>query len=152
MNVPELAWGVPTPAPLARPSPPGGIDPRSEPLPAGRATRTLLAALATIPLLVGTTYPGFQFLVVPIFALTVVVGVEAARIHRQFPFSHTYTSATGTDDVGFLIPRKAEPTLPPVELLPPQAFTVSAELAATIARLRLAFRSRSITSPQDAHE
>ncbi len=47
------------------------------------------------------------------------------------PFSHTYTLVTSTDDAGFLIPWKA-PAVFGMNLLPPQAFSVSAELAATL--------------------
>ena len=47
------------------------------------------------------------------------------------PFSHTYTLVTGINDAGFLIPWKA-PAVSGMDLLPPQAFSVSAELAATL--------------------
>ncbi|MGI0156155.1 MAG: hypothetical protein ACREDE_08535, partial [Thermoplasmata archaeon] len=46
----------------------------------------LLAGVATLPLLVGTTFPGFQFLIAPIFLLTIVVGYEAAQVHRELPW------------------------------------------------------------------
>ena len=47
-----------------------------------QAILVLLAALATVPLLVGTTFPGAAFLIVPIFALTVVVGYGALRVRE----------------------------------------------------------------------
>jgi hypothetical protein len=43
----------------------------------------VVAGAGTIPLLVGTTFAGFQFLIVPIFALTVVAGVEADRARHE---------------------------------------------------------------------
>jgi hypothetical protein len=45
----------------------------------------LLAGVATLPLLVGTTFPGFQFLIVPIFGLTVLVGYWFASVRAQVP-------------------------------------------------------------------
>src|SRR5271170_399457 len=51
------------------------------------AVLVLLAAVATLPLLVGTTFPGFTFLIVPIFGLTVCVGYGAGRIHRELPWT-----------------------------------------------------------------
>jgi hypothetical protein len=50
------------------------------------AILVLMAALATVPLLVGTTFPGFTFLIVPIFALTVGLGYGAARVHAREPW------------------------------------------------------------------
>jgi hypothetical protein len=47
----------------------------------------LVAGLATIPLLVGTTFPGFQFLILPIFGLTVLVGYGAREVHRDVPWA-----------------------------------------------------------------
>ena len=49
------------------------------------AVLVLLAGTATLPLLVGTTFPGFEFLILPIFALTIVVGYGARRVHRELP-------------------------------------------------------------------
>ena len=46
----------------------------------------LLASLATVPLLVGTTFPNLQFLIVPIFLLTVAVGIGAARGRDAAPW------------------------------------------------------------------
>jgi hypothetical protein len=40
----------------------------------------LLGSLATLPLLVGTTFVGWTFLIVPIFALTLAVGWGASRV------------------------------------------------------------------------
>jgi hypothetical protein len=50
------------------------------------AVLAVLGSLATLPLLVGTTFPGFQFLIVPIVALTVVVGYAASLAHRDVPW------------------------------------------------------------------
>jgi hypothetical protein len=50
------------------------------------AVLALLAGVATLPLLVGTTFPGFEFLIVPIFALTVAAGYGAARVYRELPW------------------------------------------------------------------
>jgi hypothetical protein len=47
------------------------------------AVLVLLAALATVPLLVGTTFANATFLIVPIFVLTVAVGYGASRVHRE---------------------------------------------------------------------
>ncbi len=51
---------------------------------------------------------------------------------------------TSTDDAGFLIPREA-PAIAGMDLLPPQVFSLSDELSASIARLRLGIQSRSTT-------
>jgi hypothetical protein len=51
--------------------------------PRATALLVILSGLATLPLLVGTTLPGLQFLIVPIFALTVAVGYGAERVCRD---------------------------------------------------------------------
>jgi hypothetical protein len=56
------------------------MDPRA------RFVLLLAAGLATLPLLVGTTFSGFAFLIVPIFGLTVLLGVGAGRLAREVPW------------------------------------------------------------------
>lgn len=51
--------------------------------PRSTSALTLAAAVLTLPLLVGTTFPGFQFLIVPIFGLTVLVGYGAQRVYGK---------------------------------------------------------------------
>jgi hypothetical protein len=66
-------------APLLVPT--GAMSPRIQ------AVLLLLGALATLPLLVGTTFAGFTFLIVPIFILTLVVAVGLRRIARVVPWA-----------------------------------------------------------------
>jgi len=47
------------------------------------AVLVVLAAVATVPLLVGTTVAGLTFLIVPVFGLTLAVGYGAARVEQQ---------------------------------------------------------------------
>jgi hypothetical protein len=48
-----------------------------------QAVLVVLGSLATLPLLVGTTFLGFNCLIVPIFALTLAVGWGCAQIARD---------------------------------------------------------------------
>ncbi|MGA8303640.1 MAG: hypothetical protein WA691_09310 [Thermoplasmata archaeon] len=50
------------------------------------AVLVVFAGLATLPLLVGTTFSGFEFLIVPIFALTLAAGYGASRVYRELPW------------------------------------------------------------------
>jgi hypothetical protein len=93
------------PAPISRvhiAGSPGATAPPTVPTLAS-ATVPVLAAVATVPLLVGTTFPGFQFLILPVFALTIVVGVSAERIHRQFPMLVPILAAIGVGVAVFSI-------------------------------------------------
>jgi hypothetical protein len=47
------------------------------------AILVVLGAVLTVALLVGTTFPNAQFLIVPIFALTLAVGYGADRVHDR---------------------------------------------------------------------
>jgi hypothetical protein len=53
--------------------------------PRSTAALVVLAGIATLPLLVGTTIPGLEFLIVPIFALTLFVAWGAERVRRELP-------------------------------------------------------------------
>ncbi|MGA8543456.1 MAG: hypothetical protein WB947_07985 [Thermoplasmata archaeon] len=54
--------------------------------PRATAVLVLLSGLATLPLLVGTTFTGFEFLIVPIVALTIALGYGAERVYRDVPW------------------------------------------------------------------
>src|SRR5580658_960359 len=60
-----------------------------------QAILLLLAGVATILLLVGTTFAGFTFLIVPIFVLTVLVGWGLARVARDVPWAVPLLIAIG---------------------------------------------------------
>jgi hypothetical protein len=60
-----------------------------------QAVLLLLAGVATILLLVGTTFAGFTFLIVPIFVLTVLVGWGLARVARDVPWAVPLLIAIG---------------------------------------------------------
>jgi hypothetical protein len=66
------------------------MDPRTQ------AVLLLLAAVLTLPLLVGTTFVGFTFLIVPIFALTLLVGWGLARVAREAPWAIPTLVALGS--------------------------------------------------------
>ncbi len=51
-----------------------------------QAVLLLLGSLLTLPLLVGTTFLGFTSLIVPIVAVTLVVGWGASRVAREVPW------------------------------------------------------------------
>ena len=59
-------------------------------------TLVLLGGLATVPLLVGTTVPGFPFLIVPIFALTIAVGYGLDRLRTRVSWGIPVLIAVGT--------------------------------------------------------
>ncbi|MGA9839578.1 MAG: hypothetical protein WBF81_05630 [Thermoplasmata archaeon] len=56
----------------------------------------LLGAFATLPLLVGTTFTGFTFLIVPIFGLTVAAGYGFARVQHGAPWGIPLLIVLGT--------------------------------------------------------
>lgn len=59
------------------------------------AALLITAGLATVPLLVGTTVPGFTFLIVPIFVLTLVVGRGLGRIAGEVAWAVPLLIAVG---------------------------------------------------------